>query len=96
MHYLGDQIHDFAPCKMWTAEDIVLAISKAKAFHQFLVGGDQMTAAQCCGSGAVHCVTMILGEAICIVAIIVSISKDCHNQYIISVKWVLEFKPNAY
>ena len=44
------QIHDFAPCKMWTAENIVLAISKAKAFHQFLVGGDQMIAARCCST----------------------------------------------
>ena len=49
------QIHDFAPCKMRTAEDIVLSISKAKAFNQFLVGGDQMTAAHCCGSIAAHC-----------------------------------------
>ena len=96
MYTILGQIHDFAPCKMWSAEDIVLAISKAKVFHQFLVGGDQMTAARCCGSVAAHCVIMILEEAICMVAIIVSISKDCHNQNIISVKWVLGFKPIAY
>ena len=30
------QINDFAPCKLQTAEDIVLAISKAKACSYFI------------------------------------------------------------
>ena len=51
---LLDQIHDFVPCKMQTAKEIFLAFLKAEAFHQLLIGGDQMIATHCCGSVAAH------------------------------------------